>query len=140
MLLVFKILVKRPDTFFSLLQELLWRHILTLWCPGFIGKHYSIKCLNSFLSSDENGLSSYLDCLKTCDDKDQDGDEDGDKDGDKDDNVTDDNVNIDGDESIEDGNNDNVDSEYGMWFITQALKNSKSMLILILSSCKHYLA
>ena len=68
------------------------------------------------------------------------GDEDADEDGDEDDNMTDDNVNIDGDESIEDGNNDNVDSEDGMWFITQALKNSKAMLILILSSCKHYLA
>ena len=73
---------------------------MTLRCPGFVGKRLSIKCLNGCLSSDENGLSSYLACLRPCDDEDEDGDED--------DNVSDNDENIDSDESSEDENDENV--------------------------------
>ena len=68
-------------------------------------KRYSLKCVNHCLSSDENGLTSYLACLRTCDDEDQDGDEDV--------SVTDDNENGDGDESVEDDNDDDVNNDYG---------------------------
>ena len=72
-------------------------------------KRYSLKCVKECLSSDENGLTSYLACLRTCDDEDQDGDEDGDEDV----SVTDDNDNVEGDESVEDDNDDDVNNDDG---------------------------
>ena len=78
-------------------------------------KRHSLKCVNDCLSSDENGLTSYLACLKTCDKENQDGDED----GDEDDNVTDDGDNVDGDQDVNDDDtdvdddNDNVDTDDG---------------------------